>query len=108
LDFDAKPVLVCATGVGVCGLLLLALISSQHVELPAGATIPSDAAQMSLVPLSHSAPAARGPAQITPAEGTTSDRRSVDPVIIRESPPLRSLPRPDDSNAATRSSGPER
>ena len=101
LDFDAKPVLVCATGVGVCGLLLLGLISSQHVELPAGATTPPDGAPMSLVPLSHSAPAVPGPVQRAPAEATSSDRSSVEPVIVRESSPLRALARPEGPDGAT-------
>jgi ABC-type multidrug transport system ATPase subunit len=35
-----RSVLVCATGVGVCGLLLLGLISAQHVE-PPGAYVSS-------------------------------------------------------------------
>ena len=34
LDFDSKPVLVCVSGVVVCGLLAYALVSSRNVQEP--------------------------------------------------------------------------
>src|SRR5437773_2614900 len=34
LDFDRKSVLICVSGVTVCGLLAYALISSRHVKEP--------------------------------------------------------------------------
>jgi len=91
LDFDTKPVLVCATGVGVCGLLLLGLISSQHVEPPAAPSTNGDAMRLSLVPLSDSHSAAPGPAQIAPVNSVDAKRRSFDPVIVGEGSPLKSL-----------------
>jgi hypothetical protein len=94
LDFDAKPVLVCATGVGVCGLLLLGLISSQHVELPAVATTQAETSQMPLVPLAHPSPSVPGAAQILPAEDTRPQRRSTDPVIVGERSLLKPLAAP--------------
>ena len=36
LDFDKQPVLVCASGVAVCGLLIYGLITSLRVSPPAG------------------------------------------------------------------------
>lgn len=94
LDFDAKPVLVCATGVGVCGLLLLGLISSQHIEPPAQEAPQAGPARPSFVPLPAPTPAPASPAHIVPSEKTLTRNAADDPVIVRESSPLRSLPPP--------------
>jgi hypothetical protein len=100
LDFDAKPVLVCATGVGVCGLLLLGLISSQHVELPAAATTEADASNIPLVPLAHPSPTTPGPAQILP-DSSHPPRRSTDPVIVTEGSLLKPLAAPPQETSPT-------
>jgi hypothetical protein len=91
LDFDTKPVLVCATAVGVCGLLLLGLISSQHVEPPAAPSTNADAMRLSLVPLFDPHSAATAPVQIAPVNTVDAKRRSVDPVIVGEGSPLKAL-----------------
>ena len=39
LDFDSKPVLVCVSGVAVCGLLAYGLISSRHLKEPSPSTV---------------------------------------------------------------------
>jgi hypothetical protein len=94
LDFDAKPVLVCAAGVGVCGLLLLGIISSQRLEPSSGATSQAGSLPMTLVPLDQNAPVGSGPAQIAPGNAPTPKRGSVDPVIVGENSLSRSLPPP--------------
>ena len=90
LDFDSKPVLMCAAGVGVCGLLLLGLISSRHVEPPAF----PEATRLSLVPISHPNPAAVNTAATPPVEGTAVRPSSVEPVAIGANPPVRPLVAP--------------
>jgi hypothetical protein len=107
LDFDSKPVLVCATGVGVCGLLLLGLIGAQHAEPPAGGAIPDPAAaQLLLAPVSYPNPAGAASQQLAPGENRDVQRRSVDPVIVGGSSPANSLPAPaHGENSSTPSSG---
>jgi len=39
LDFDSKQVLVCMSGVAVCGLLAYGLISSRHLKEPPPSTV---------------------------------------------------------------------
>ena len=52
LDFDSKPLLVCISGVVVCGLLAYALISSRDVKEPPAApeVDPSQAVQSTPIP----------------------------------------------------------
>jgi hypothetical protein len=95
LDFDSKPVLVCATGVGVCGLLLLGLIASQHVAPPDEDSLSSSSAtQLSLVPPPRSYPTALNPSQLAPVENRDGQRRSVDPVIAGQGTTLKPLTTP--------------
>ena len=100
LDFDSKPVLMCAAGVGVCGLLLLGLISSRHVDPPA---MP-DATRLSLVPISQTSPATTSTTPAPPVEGGTVTRKSVEPVAVGANPSVRPLVAPagDSGNQATR------
>lgn len=101
LDFDTKPVLVCATGVGVCGLLLLGLISAQHVEPPAADSASPTGASLSLAPY----PAGVGPAPFAPTGNPNSQRRSVDPVIAGPGAALKPSPVPLPDEATPNGAG---
>jgi hypothetical protein len=83
LDFDAKPVLVCAAGVAVCALLVYGLISARHVDPPAPSQ--GDVAQDIPVPVGPivgqaAQPIAKAPRLLRPEEMP----RSVDPAIVAD------------------------
>lgn len=88
LDFDTKPVLICASGVVVCALLVYGIVSSRHVEAPAPT---QEVAVEGNVPVNRlgasMAPTKPGARVATPEELP----RSVDPAFAADPSALKNL-----------------
>jgi len=82
LDFDAKPVLVCAAGVAVCVLLAGGLISSRHVDPPAALPGTSENSPLQTPTLSGSM--GQPSPTVSPIARPEEMPRSVDPVLARD------------------------
>jgi hypothetical protein len=83
-DLESKPVLVCGSGVIVCGLLVVGLIASLRVQPPKPA--PRQAGDEALWTVSPSAAALAAPA-MTPTI-PVEPLRIGDPVLISEPSPF--------------------
>jgi hypothetical protein len=93
LDFDTNPVLVCASGVAVCGLLLLGLILSLRVKPPAPApALPGDKVSVVVTPVSPSHPEVVLSAPVGPIHNAPSKRGSIEPILVEDAPSLKPLP----------------
>src|SRR5262247_309695 len=79
LDIKSKPVLVCASGILVCGLLLAGLIASMRVEPPSPITPSPDDNHLVVAPLPNTVAAI--PAQVGPAPATEKLPRLEAPIV---------------------------
>lgn len=88
LDFDTKPVLLCASGIVVCALLIYGIVSSRHVEVPAPT---QEVAVEGIVPVNRPgasmAPTKPGARIATPEELP----RSVDPAFAADPSALKNF-----------------
>ncbi len=88
LDFDTKPVLICASGVVVCALLVYGILSSRHVQAPAPT---QEVAVEGNVPVNRlgasMAPTKPGARVATPEELP----RSVDPAFASDPSALKNF-----------------
>ena len=88
LDFDTKPVLICASGVVVCALLVYGIVSSRHVEAPAPA---QEVAVEGNVPV-HRLGASMAPTKPSARIATPEELpRSVDPAFAAEPSALKNF-----------------
>ena len=86
-DIDSKPVLVCASGIIVCGLLAIGTIAALRIE-PArkrGAA-PDESARMIVTPPAHvlSDPGT----ELTPVSGPKSPQKIGEPVAVSGQSPF--------------------
>lgn len=88
LDFDMKPVLICASGIVVCALLVYGILSSRNVEAPPPT---QEAAVEGNVPVNRlgasMAPTKPGARVATPEELP----RSVDPAFAADPSTLKNF-----------------
>lgn len=82
-EIDSRPVLVCGSGIIVCGLLVIGLIASLRVEPPKRVAKPSgDPNQLIATPASPLEPAQ--PGTLNPNQ----ELRVTEPVLISEPSPF--------------------
>src|SRR2546426_449952 len=93
LSGDGRPVLVCASGVLVCGLLVFGLIASLRVGPTQSAPQPpEDLSHFILTPISPAPPA---PGELAPALGLKQAASLSEPVVVPSaSPTLFNTPPP--------------
>ena len=80
-DIDSKPVLVCASGIVVFGLLATGMIASLRMEPPKRRNaVPDDTAQMIVTPPAHllSDPGA----ELSPASAPKPHQKIGEPVLL--------------------------
>jgi hypothetical protein len=89
LGLDSKPVLVCASGIGVCGLLVVGLVASLRVEPPKPAPrAPDDRTHLMVAPSPN---AGAAPAfQSNPITGPVAEEtpRIGEPVTVTPPSPF--------------------
>src|SRR5262249_7524420 len=85
-DIKSKPVLVCASGILVCGLLLAGLIASMRVEPPSPITPSPDDNHLVVTPLPNAVAAL--PPQVGPAPATEKLPRLEAPIVQSSPSPL--------------------
>ena len=89
LDFDSRPVLVCASGVVVCGLLGAAVILSLQVPPPKpAARAPDDSTHRVVAPPPTSRPSPEDEPAQPPVAGAEQPLRLDQPVIVPARAPL--------------------
>ncbi len=107
LGLDSKPVLVCATGTLVCGLLLVGLIASLRVQPPKPApTAPDDQTHLVVAPPPNATPLPVP--QSIPISSMQDTPRIGDPVVVSRPAPIgqsRPQSNPAGPNAAPQKSG---
>jgi hypothetical protein len=86
LEIKSKPVLVCASGTLVCGLLLAGLIASMRVEPPSPVMPSPDDNHLVVAPLPNAVAAI--PPQVGPAIGTEKLPRPEAPILQSSSSPF--------------------
>ena len=90
LGLDSKPVLICASGVAVCGLLVLGIIASLRVERPKPAPrVSGDDSQFVVAPPGSSLTAPVP--QAIPSATTEALPRVGDAVVVSEKSPFSPL-----------------
>ena len=82
-EIDSRPVLVCGSGIVVCGLLIVGLIASLRVDPPKRAANPSGDHNQLIATPSIVDPA-QSPATLSSKEGV----RVTEPVLISEQSPF--------------------
>jgi len=96
LDLDTKPVLICLSGLAVCGLLAYGLISSRNMKAP-----PPDATNPLGSRPVHRSPGVDAPGLMpTPPVNQEESSGSSEPIIVAPEPGQRIPPRPRPASVA--------
>ena len=92
LDFDTKPVLICLSGLAVCGLLAFALLSARGVKAPP----PGTSDPLAPRPVRAGAGTLEGAGLMAAPTTVTQEEAGggAEPVIISPDSGLRIPPRP--------------
>jgi len=91
LGLDSKPVLVCASGIAVCALLVVGLVASLRVEPPKPAPrAPDDRTHLVVVPSPNASavPNPQNNAQPVVGPGAGETPRIGEPVVVSPPSPL--------------------
>jgi hypothetical protein len=83
-DIDSKPVLVCVSGIVVCGLLAAGMIASLRMEPPKKRNVAAD--NMIVTPPSHLL--ADPGSELAPAPAPISPQKIGEPVVISGQSPF--------------------